>query len=228
MLFLLIPVSVIGGALLYNGAFMMLGGIKLMTSRNLDTRAILVVGISFTLGTSRLIFPQYYMHLPMPLNLLASSSLSIAGFSALILTLLFRLGIHSRIKMEKSQTTTMDVQQFSAILEQRLRALDIQDPIIKNAVDSADKLVTELIAEEVDLTKLDFQIDYDQVTLKLIFSFPGKLVKFAMVSNTNNLSVMQDQAAYGGLERLFAVSSVDNVSSLFKNGQSQITLSFFI
>lgn len=227
-LFLLVPMGVIGAALFYNGCFMMLGGIRLMTSRNIDSRAILVIGISFTLGTSRLIFPQYYQNLPEPLNLFCSSALSLTGLSAIILTLIFRLGIRSQIRMDKMQTSTVNIDTFKQELTKRLQAMNIPAAIAVNAVTAANKLVTELMSEEIDLTQLDFQIQYDQVTLKLIFNFNGKLIQFSGISSGSAKYMLEDQAAYSGLEKIFSEVIIDNISSSYKSGQSQIILSFFV
>jgi NCS2 family nucleobase:cation symporter-2 len=75
--FLILPMPVVGAALLANAAFMISGGIQIMVSRNIDTRMTYVIGVSLLLGLSRKVFPGYFAQLPHGLQLLTDTILSL-------------------------------------------------------------------------------------------------------------------------------------------------------
>jgi xanthine/uracil permease len=58
-LFLIMPQLVIGALIVFTASFMIAGGIQIILSRSIDTRATYVVGVSLLLGLAREIFPTY-------------------------------------------------------------------------------------------------------------------------------------------------------------------------
>jgi NCS2 family nucleobase:cation symporter-2 len=52
-LFLLLPQPVIGASMVFTSSFMIVGGIQIITSRNVDSRTTYVVGVSLLLGLKR-------------------------------------------------------------------------------------------------------------------------------------------------------------------------------
>jgi xanthine permease XanP len=60
------PQPVIGSLMVFTASFMIAGGIQIILSRSIDSRATYVVGVSLLLGLSREIFPEYFAR-PMPL-----------------------------------------------------------------------------------------------------------------------------------------------------------------
>src|SRR6516225_10046049 len=59
-LFLIMPQPVIGSLMVFTASFMLAGGIQIILSRSIDSRATYVVGVSVLLGLSREIFPGYF------------------------------------------------------------------------------------------------------------------------------------------------------------------------
>ena len=95
-LFLMLPLSVVGASLMVSGAFMISGGIQIMTARNLDSRMTYVIGISLLLGVGRKVFPGYFNDFPEWLRLMTDTTLSLALISSVVLVLIFRLGIKKK------------------------------------------------------------------------------------------------------------------------------------
>ena len=227
MVFLLIPMSVIGAALLYNGSFMMLAGIRLMTSRTLDTRNILVVGISFILGASRIVFPDFYNHLPLAIAFFTNSALSIAALSAIVLTLFFRIGIHNRIKIIKDEKVAT-LTDFHHTVRAQLKKLNVPAAIADNALLATETFLEELRAAEIDLSKGHFEVDFDEVTLTLSFTYPGPTIGFSGAEKTNRHYMLEDQAATDGLAKMYAGGHIDDITTTSANGMTQVKLSFFL
>src|SRR5436853_6105330 len=91
-LFLLLPQPVIGASMVFTASFMIAGGIQIIVSRNIDSRATYVVGVSLLLGLAREVFPAYFKQAAPLLHLFTGSTMSIGVMSAFLLNLIFRLG----------------------------------------------------------------------------------------------------------------------------------------
>jgi NCS2 family nucleobase:cation symporter-2 len=95
-IFLLIPPEVAGSILMFSASFLITGGLQLILSRPIDSRATYVIGISTLLALSENLFPDYFRHLPPVLHSLAAGPLALGLTAALVLTLVFRLGTRQR------------------------------------------------------------------------------------------------------------------------------------
>ncbi|MFS8036966.1 uracil-xanthine permease family protein [Xanthobacter sp. AM11] len=88
----LIPSPVIGGILLYTSAYLVVAGMDLVTSRRLSERRVFVVGLSVLAGLSVALLPLT-RQMPLALQPLFSTPLTVGALTAIILNLLFRIGI---------------------------------------------------------------------------------------------------------------------------------------
>lgn len=92
----MIPSPVIGGILLYTSAYLVVAGMDLITSRRLSERRVFLVGLSVLAGLSVALLPLKGQ-LPVALQPLFSTPLTVAACSAILLNLLFRIGISREI-----------------------------------------------------------------------------------------------------------------------------------
>ncbi len=94
--FLILPLPVIGAALLVNAAFMISGGMQIITSRNIDSRISYIIGIPLLLGISRKVSPFYYEEIPKALQIFSNSVLSLGVIAIIVLNIIFRIGIKQK------------------------------------------------------------------------------------------------------------------------------------
>ena len=98
--FLLVPPEVAGSLLVFTSCFMLTGGMELMLSRAGGTRAIYVIGISSLLALSVNVYPHYFhKDAPPVLQSFISNPLAFGLATAIILTLLFRIGTRQHATM---------------------------------------------------------------------------------------------------------------------------------
>lgn len=86
------PAAVGGAVLVFSVCMMVVGGLKIIVSSNLDMRRTFVVGIALCFGLSLNIMPALYVHIPSWIRPLFESSLSLATTIAMVLTLILRIG----------------------------------------------------------------------------------------------------------------------------------------
>ncbi len=75
--FSVVPTPVMGAVMVYIACFITLGGLQVLTSRMLDNRRVLVIGISLLFALSVEILPGLYQQVPAALHPLFSSALSL-------------------------------------------------------------------------------------------------------------------------------------------------------
>jgi xanthine/uracil permease len=92
----LIPTPVLGAVEIYAAAYLIVSGIELIASRALDSRGIFMVGLSVIAGLGVMLVPQLAERAPESVRFLAGSGFVVAGATAIVLTLLFRIGLARR------------------------------------------------------------------------------------------------------------------------------------
>jgi len=90
--FLVMPMPVAGAILVFTASLMFAAGVQLITTKPLDTRAKLVVGIAILIGLVHKVNPAFFAGLPNWLHLIGDSSLSLSLAIAVGLVLVFQFG----------------------------------------------------------------------------------------------------------------------------------------
>jgi NCS2 family nucleobase:cation symporter-2 len=108
------PRSVMVAALLFAVAFIIINGLQVMTSRLLDSRRTLVIGLSIVAGGAVEVFPQLAASAPRPLVPLVASSLAFSTIIALLLNLLFRIGVKrtTTLRIDYDRIEPEEVEKF--------------------------------------------------------------------------------------------------------------------
>lgn len=94
-----IPLPVTGAMLLFAASFILLNGLQVILSRLLDNRKVLVVGLGLLAGLSHDVFPEFFRRLPAAWGHLVGSPLVAALLVAILLNLLFRIGVAARAQL---------------------------------------------------------------------------------------------------------------------------------
>jgi xanthine/uracil permease len=92
----LIPTPVIGAVEAYAAAYLIVSGIELIASRAMDARGTFMVGLSVAAGIGTILLPDVAERAPASLRILAESGVVIAGLTAILLNLVFRIGSSKR------------------------------------------------------------------------------------------------------------------------------------
>jgi NCS2 family nucleobase:cation symporter-2 len=108
------PRAVMVAALLFATAFIIINGLQVMTSRLLDARRTLVLGLSIVAGGAVEVFPQLAASAPRPLMPLVASSLAFSTIIALLLNLLFRIGVRrtTTLRIDYERIEPEEVEKF--------------------------------------------------------------------------------------------------------------------
>ena len=93
------PPPVMASALLFTAVFIMISGVQIISTRVLDARRTLVIGMGMMAFFVVSVFPAAFSGVPHWAQPLVSSPLVLATLVALVLNLVFRLGIRRKVTM---------------------------------------------------------------------------------------------------------------------------------
>lgn len=180
--FTIVPAPVMGAELVYSTCFLMLGGLQVMTARMLDARRIFAVGIALVFGLSVEIAPELYRNVPDLLHPVFASSTALATVIAVVLGLLFRIGLHktSSIKLRARQNNLDIINRF---MDEHGSAWGMRRVVVNRAADSVYEFVTNTgnlqlhsdiltVTAQFDEFHLDIEIEYDGPPIELSEHMP--------------------------------------------------------
>lgn len=169
----LIPTPVIGAIELYAAAFLMAAGIDLIASRELDTRGIFIVGLSLLGGVTVLLMPGLAEKAHPALRHLVGSGFIVTGVIAIVLNLVFRLGIRREAKVALTVDGPPVSIQITDFVEEMGGAWAARRDVVRRAA-----LAAVEAAEAIDSAGADRRVkaiggSFDELNLDIVLIHSG-------------------------------------------------------
>ena len=167
-----IPQPVIGALLAYTAAFMMVAGMELILSRLLSERRIFTVGLSVLIGLSTVILPGVYARLPVLLANICESTLAITSVSAIVLNMIFRIGISRRAELAPS-ADGHHYETIAPFMDRIGKDWGARRDVVERASTACAETFEALVAHGVANSDVALTVDFDEVDLLMTFTYPG-------------------------------------------------------
>lgn len=202
--FMLLPKAVVGAALVFTACFMIIGGIQIMVSRNIDTRMTYVIGLSMLFGLSRDVYKDFFRQLPQSLQPLTNTTLSLAIVSALVLHSLFRVG--------SRQTATVVIEdaehsldRLGELLQLRGKAWELPSDISERVIATIEQVLKHLRDTKLVQGGLNLELSYDGFDLRVTISYEGTLLALPNVGVRRRIFLEEESFSYGLADFLIGV-----------------------
>lgn len=170
-----IPSPVIGGILLYTSAYLVVAGMDLVTSRRLSERRVFLVGLSVVAGLSVALLP-IREQLPVVLQPLFSTPLTVGAITAVLLNLLFRIGI----SQETGEIVPGNAPAFTVaqdFLERQGDLWGARRDVIAAAIPTVAQAL-ELVADSgIAEGPLELRARFDEAHLDVYLLYDGEVVE---------------------------------------------------
>jgi NCS2 family nucleobase:cation symporter-2 len=223
-IFSIMPKPVMGGALIFMVSFMVVSGIQIMTARMLDIRRTFVIGISLMFGISVDILPNLYKNLHPWLAPFFGSSLAATTILAIVLNLVFRIGIARRELLELTPGADSSQKIFD-FMENRGAAWGARGDVIQKAemaLNEFFELATNLrIARE----KIGAEVIFDEFNLDIAIRYEGTLVELSAAFPEGE-TLLDDDNVIVNLSSRIIRQYADRIESEEKDGQCRVLLHF--
>jgi len=195
-LFLIMPQPVIGALMVFTASFMIAGGIQIIVSRSIDSRATYVVGVSLLLGLAREIFPTYFERAVPLVHQFTGSMMSIGVLSAFLLNLTFRIGATrtATFEFENSDTPIGDLER---LLRARGRAWAVPADVVDRAVTSTGQVMQHLVDADLIIGSPAVTMTFNDFDLRVSVRYRGALLSLPNVGVRKHFFLDEESFSYG-------------------------------
>ncbi|MCX5855378.1 MAG: purine/pyrimidine permease [Deltaproteobacteria bacterium] len=222
--FSIMPRPVMGGALVFMVCFMLISGIQIMTSRMLDIRKTFVIGISLMFGISADIFPNLYRHFHPWVEPFFQSSLAVTTMLAIILNLIFRIGIARREVLHLVPGVDSSHKIFN-FMENQGAAWGARGDVIQKGKTALNEFLELATTLELAKGKIVAEVFFDEFNLDITIRYEGVPVAFSDVLLEGD-ALLDDENALTNLSSRIIRQYADRIESEEKDGQCKVILHF--
>lgn len=222
--FAIMPAPVVGATLLFAAALVFVNGLIIITSRLLDSRRIFVIGLSFMVALAADVFQPFFSQLPAGMRVFTSSSIVVGTLTALLLNLVFRLGVR-RTQTLQVNPAAVDASLVEEFLQTHGAAWGARRDVIERARFNLMQSI-ELLAESgVARDALTVTASFDEFRLDVGVAYHGVALELPEKRPSNDEII----ASYEGQYRLAGYmlrQLADRVQVNNRGGQTTLTFHF--
>lgn len=220
----IMPRPVMAAAMLFTAVFIMINGVQIISTRVLDGRRTLVVGMGMMSFFTVSVYPAAFAGAPQWAQPLVSSPLVMATVVALSLNLVFRIGIRRKVE------ATIDPGAFNAVeisrfIESNAGAWGARRDVIKRLEFAALQTAEAVVAFCEPKGSVTLAISYDEFVIDATVAYSGPPLEFPDRPPTGDEVVETDDGhrrLAGFLIRRFA----DQVRATRNGDQTMVHLHF--
>lgn len=175
-LLIILPVSTLAAAVLFPASFMMISGVQIITSRVLDARRTLVIGLGILTFILSSVAPKALAGAPDWLQPIVGTPLVLAMLVALGLNLVFRIGIRRQVDfpVQVGTTSTQEMEDFVTRTAGTWGARQDTVARVKFTMVEAIEAVSELAERPHPVT---LSLAYDEFDIDLTLTWRGEALE---------------------------------------------------
>ena len=192
LLFYNMPRPVAGAALVFSSTFIVINGLEIMTSRLLDARKTLVIGLALVFGLAVEIYPGLLESLPPAARVALGTSLVLGTVVGLGLNLLFRIGLR-RVATIEVQPDAVDAAALEKFMETQGAAWGARRDVMERAKFNLQQSIETLVSSGVVNGPLHVQVSFDEFRLEMRVSYGGPPLKLPERRPSNEEIMASDE-----------------------------------
>jgi NCS2 family nucleobase:cation symporter-2 len=223
-LFVIMPRSVMGAALLFSASVIFVNGLQIITSRLLDARRTFVIGLSFMLGIGVDLYPRAFAAVPAAAQPLVSSPLVLGTASALLLNVVFRLGVR-RTRTLAVEPDRLDPRRVESFLEAQGAAWGARRDVIDRASFNLTQSLEVIIDACAPRGSLTVEASFDEFNLDVLVSYAGAPIELPETRPSNE-EIAASDAGHRKLAGFMLRRHADQVQSTHRDGRTILRFHF--
>lgn len=218
------PRPVMGAALMFVAAFIIVSGLQIITSRLLDTRRTFVIGLSFVIALAVDVSPAYFRALPTSVQPLFGSSLVVGMLAAILLNLIFRIGVRKvqNLVLPAGRVDPVALEQF---MDENGASWGARRDVIEHASFNLTQSIETISGGCDPQGPLEITASFDEFSLDVHVSYAGKPLELPEKRPTNE-EIMASEDGQRRLAGYMLRRYADRVSATNKSGRSTIHFHF--
>jgi xanthine/uracil permease len=228
---ILLPRAVIGAILVYTAAYLMVSGAELILSRLLNSRRRATVGLSLAAGMAILTVPELTAIMPLEIRPILGSGLVVGVVSAVILNLIFRIGISrsGEILLDGHRPTL----QAARFLEEQGADWGARRDVIGHAGIAVGEALETLHSDGLLQGPARLMAAFDEYKLIVTLDYPGRGILLPAGPPVDLQALLDGEDDSAALDEAMAAVSAGMIRSLAdqvecgeQKGRGRIRLTF--
>ena len=222
--FALLPGPVLDACLVFSISFIMLAGFQILMSRMIDARRTFVIGFSIVAGLFVEMNPAIRGSASAAWQPFLGSALSVSAIVALVLNLLFRLGVKktAELRLDEEPDHTPAIHRF---LEEQGAAWGVRREVIDRAGFATLQYVEALSGPRTRPDAIGVKARFDEFHLDIEIAHPGRRVDLPMVMPSPD-EMLADDAGVAKMAGYLVRRHADRVSTEQQGDTVRVKLAF--
>jgi NCS2 family nucleobase:cation symporter-2 len=220
------PRAVMVAALLFAVCFIIINGMQVMTSRLLDARRTIVIGLSVLAGTAVEVFPVITAAAPKALAAIIGSALVFSTLIALVLNLVFRIGVRKKVELTIGRHAIdpkdLNVEEF---LRGQGKAWGARPEVIERAIFGVNQLLEAVVTNCWRDGPLKLEASFDEFNLDVRLTYSGDPLEFPH-QRPSEREIIEAEDGTRRLAGYMLRRNADRVRSEVRNGRVQVLFHF--
>lgn len=188
----IMPKPVIGVILIVEIAFILPAGMQICTSRMLDFRKMFILGLALAFGMAMEIVPDISNAWPSWLQQLLNSSLAMASVTAILLTLLFRLGISSHRTLEI--TPEEDADRLISFMEENGEIWGARREVATRVMFTLEEVLHIIRSGQLSDGPIKVDVGYEEFGMSADVEYTGQAPDFSKDRPNKDELLQEDEA----------------------------------
>jgi xanthine permease XanP len=220
----IMPPPVMAAALLFTAVFIMISGVQIISTRVLDSRRTLVIGMGMMAFFVVSVFPQTFSGVPDWAQPLVNSPLVLATLVALLLNLVFRLGIRRKVATT-IDPAAVDYQEVANFVERNAAIWGARRDVITRVEFTAQQAVEAIVEHCQANGPIAFEIGYDEFDIDMSLSYAGLSLELTGQMPSQE-EILDSEDGARRLAAFLIKQRSDEVQSSVENGMARLRLHF--
>ncbi|MEM7147081.1 MAG: solute carrier family 23 protein [Verrucomicrobiota bacterium] len=221
----IMPDSVIGGALVFTGSFMVVAGIEIIASRPVDMRTTFIVGVSLLAAMSRSVYAHFYENVSAWLVPLTDTVIAMAVETAFVLNLVFLIGRRRKTNLVLGAAESTHADSILDQLESQATQWKVTNETAQSAAESLRDLIELLESGNHVDGDLKIEASYDDYDFIMTLRYKGHLPAIASQTRLKG-DLLEEQGFTVGLSGFLSGVYPDRLERSAKGEDCIIKLAF--
>lgn len=224
LIFYLMPRAVAGAALVFSSTFIVVNGLEMITSRLLDARKTLVIGLALVCGLAIDLYPAFFQSLPLTVQTVLGTSMVLGTMTALVLNALFRIGV-KRTQVLTVEPGAFDRDAVEAFIEMNGARWGARRDVVERARFSLTQSI-EVVADSCQPQgPLEIAASFDEFNLDIRVSYAGEALELPN-TRPSNQEIIASEAGQRRLAGYMLRRYADRVTATHKGGRATVLFHF--
>jgi NCS2 family nucleobase:cation symporter-2 len=220
----IMPPPVMAAALLFTAVFIMISGMQIISTRVLDSRRTLVIGMGMMAFFIVSVFPATFSGVPHWAQPLVSSPLVLATLVALALNLIFRLGIRRKVTMSVDPAKP-DYQEVANFVERNAAIWGARRDVVTRVEFSVQQAAEAIVEYCRPTGPITVEIGYDEFDIDVTMAYPGNPLELTSQLPTHE-EILETEEGPRRLATFLIMQRSDKVKATARDGIATLALHF--